>query len=173
MSCGVSHACGSDPTLPWLWCSPEAAAPLRPLAREPPYVACAAPKIKKKNFTEHHLCAKYYFVSNVVRRDSQPTCLPGVICRALSTHFNHTYFSFSFFGCAHGMPKFPGQGLNRPHGSDQSHSSDRSHSSDSPKSLTTKPPGNAHLYPSRGDGRTAFRSDASCTHLFGRVPWRP
>ena len=41
-------------------------------------------------------------------------------------------FVFSFvFGCAHGMQKFPGQG------------SDLHHSSDNAGSLTTKPPGNS------------------------------
>ena len=32
---------GSDPALLWLWCRPEATAPMRPLAWEPPYAAGA------------------------------------------------------------------------------------------------------------------------------------
>ena len=35
---------GSDPTLLWLWCSPAAAAPIWPLALEPPYAMGAALK---------------------------------------------------------------------------------------------------------------------------------
>ena len=51
MSYGVGHRCGSDPTLLWWWCRPEAAAPIRPLIWEPPYavgVALKRQKIKKK-----------------------------------------------------------------------------------------------------------------------------
>ena len=48
MSCGVSHICGLDPALLWLWHRPAAIAPIGPLAREPPYAADAALKIKIK-----------------------------------------------------------------------------------------------------------------------------
>ena len=44
MSCG--HRCGLDPTL--LWRRPATVAPIRPLAWEPPYAACAAVKRQKK-----------------------------------------------------------------------------------------------------------------------------
>ena len=40
-----------DPALLWLWCRPAAIAPIRPLAREPPYamgVALEKTKIKIK-----------------------------------------------------------------------------------------------------------------------------
>ena len=53
-SWGAGCRCGSDPTLLWLWRRPEAAAPMRPLAWEPPYATGAAlekakrPKKKKK-----------------------------------------------------------------------------------------------------------------------------
>ena len=47
-SCGVGHRCGLDLGLLWLWCRPAAAAPTRPLAWEPPYVAGSALKEKKK-----------------------------------------------------------------------------------------------------------------------------
>ena len=49
MSCGgVSCRLSSDPTLLGLWCRSTAAAPIRPLAWELPYAACAALKRKKK-----------------------------------------------------------------------------------------------------------------------------
>ena len=39
-----------DPALLWLWCRPAAAAPIRPLAWEPPYTAGAAlEKAKRQN----------------------------------------------------------------------------------------------------------------------------
>ena len=49
MSCGVGHRLGSDLVLLWLWHRPEATAPIRPLAWEPPYAAgMALEKTKKK-----------------------------------------------------------------------------------------------------------------------------
>ena len=42
MSCGVGHRCGSDPMLLWLRHGLVAAAPIRPLAWEPPYATAAA-----------------------------------------------------------------------------------------------------------------------------------
>ena len=48
MSCGVGHRHGSDPPLLWLWCRPEATAPIQPLAGEPPYAAGADLKKTKK-----------------------------------------------------------------------------------------------------------------------------
>jgi len=42
MSCGVGCRRGSDPELLWLWRRPEAAAPIEPLAWEPPYTEGAA-----------------------------------------------------------------------------------------------------------------------------------
>ena len=42
MSCGVGHRRGSDPALLWLWHRPVAAAPIGPLAWEPPYAAGVA-----------------------------------------------------------------------------------------------------------------------------------
>ena len=45
----VGHRCGSDPTLLWLWCKPEAIPLIQPLAWEPPYeVGAALEKTKKK-----------------------------------------------------------------------------------------------------------------------------
>ena len=45
VSCGVGCRCGSDPVLLWLWHRPVAAAPIQPLAWEPPYAAGAAQEI--------------------------------------------------------------------------------------------------------------------------------
>ena len=51
MSCGVGRRHGLVLVLLWLWGKPVAAAPIRPLAWEPPYTAGAvqemAPKKKK------------------------------------------------------------------------------------------------------------------------------
>ena len=51
MSCGLSHILGSDPALLWLWLWLEAAAPIQPLAWEPPYTMGAAIKSKTKQKT--------------------------------------------------------------------------------------------------------------------------
>ena len=48
MSCPVGRRYGLDLMLLWLWCRPEAAAPIQPLAREPPYAEGTALKKKKK-----------------------------------------------------------------------------------------------------------------------------
>ena len=42
VSCGVGLRCGSDPMLLWPWCRTVAAAPIRPLAWEPPYATGVA-----------------------------------------------------------------------------------------------------------------------------------
>ena len=44
---GVGRRCGSDLTLPWLWCKLAAAAPIRPLAWEPSHAVGAALKRQK------------------------------------------------------------------------------------------------------------------------------
>ena len=49
MSYGAGCRRSSDPTLLWLWCRPEAAAPIRPLAWEPPCAAGSGPRKGKKN----------------------------------------------------------------------------------------------------------------------------
>ena len=51
MSCGVVRRCRSDLALLWLWCRPGAAAPIQPLAWEPPYALDAAVKRQKQNKT--------------------------------------------------------------------------------------------------------------------------
>ena len=47
MSCGIGHRHGSDPELLWLWCGLAAAAPILPLAWEPPYAKGVALKRQK------------------------------------------------------------------------------------------------------------------------------
>ena len=49
MSCGVGHSPGLDPALLWLWRRPAAAAPIGPLAWEPPEAAGAALKRQNNN----------------------------------------------------------------------------------------------------------------------------
>ena len=48
MSCGVGRRRSLNLTLPWLWLWPAAAAPIRPLAWEPPYTAEVAQEIAKR-----------------------------------------------------------------------------------------------------------------------------
>ena len=49
LSCGVGHRRGLDLAFPWLWCRPEATAPIQPLAWELPYAAgCGSKKTKKQ-----------------------------------------------------------------------------------------------------------------------------
>ena len=58
MSYGVDHRCGLDLALLWLWHRPAAAAPIRPLAWEPPYAAGVAlekAKKKKKKDKENYI----------------------------------------------------------------------------------------------------------------------
>ena len=56
----VGRRRGSDLASLWLWCRPAAAAPIRPLAWEPPYAVGAAPqktkdKKRKRNLGESGL----------------------------------------------------------------------------------------------------------------------
>ena len=48
MRCGVGGRCGSDPALLWLWHRSAATAPIRPLARKPPYASGAALEKSKR-----------------------------------------------------------------------------------------------------------------------------
>ena len=45
-----------DPALLWLWHRPEATAPIRPLAWEPPYAAGSGPKKDKKKKKSRYRC---------------------------------------------------------------------------------------------------------------------
>ena len=69
VSCGVGHRYSSDPKLLWLWQRPASAAPIRPLAWEPPYAVGATlerqinksknkkqkTKLKKKKMRKHQV----------------------------------------------------------------------------------------------------------------------
>ena len=59
MNCGVGHRHGSDPALIWLWCRPVVAAPIPPLAWEPPYDTGVALKGKKKKQKSQTLRGKW------------------------------------------------------------------------------------------------------------------
>ena len=48
MRCGVSSRRGLNPTFMWLWCRLAAAAPIGPLAWEPPHAVRESLKRKKK-----------------------------------------------------------------------------------------------------------------------------
>ena len=48
MSCDLGCSRGLDPVLLWLWCRAAAAAPILPLAWEPPYAAGAALERQKQ-----------------------------------------------------------------------------------------------------------------------------
>ena len=48
VSCGVSHMCGLDPELPWLWHRPATTVTTRPLAWEPPYAVDMVLKEQRK-----------------------------------------------------------------------------------------------------------------------------
>ena len=52
MTCGVGRRPGSDLTSLWLWCSLAAAAPIRPLAWDLPYVTGAALERQKDKKTK-------------------------------------------------------------------------------------------------------------------------
>ena len=52
MSCGIGHRHGLDLVLLWLWRRLAGAAPIWPLAWEPPYAPGVALKLKKKNKDE-------------------------------------------------------------------------------------------------------------------------
>ena len=74
MSCGVGRRCSSDPALLWLWHRPEAKAPIRPLAWEPPYAEGAAlekaKRKKKKNLMPFAITFFFIIKENVL----QPYC---------------------------------------------------------------------------------------------------
>ena len=48
MSCGVGCRRSLDPVLLWLWCRPVAAAPIQPLAWQPPYCCGSGPRKRQK-----------------------------------------------------------------------------------------------------------------------------
>ena len=66
MSCGVVRRLGSDLALLWLRLRLAAAAPIRPLVKEPPYAAGVALKRKKtkkkKKRKENRIC----YLKNII-----------------------------------------------------------------------------------------------------------
>ena len=48
LCCGIGHRCGSDPALLWLWCRPEATAPMRPPSLGTSICRGCGPKKTKK-----------------------------------------------------------------------------------------------------------------------------
>ena len=71
MSCGVSHRCGSDPTLLWLWYGLAAVAPIRPLAWELPYAEGAALKSKKQKRQQQRGRVFWHQVQDVFSENGQ------------------------------------------------------------------------------------------------------
>ena len=107
MSCGVSHRCGLDLALLWLWCRPVATALIRPLAWEPPYamgVALKKAKTKQKqkqtNQKRNNLTIPHYLPSRLFPVFCYKI-MPHVCVR---THIPCVVSGFSFDG-------IPGGGL--------------------------------------------------------------
>ena len=65
MSSGVGRRCGLDLAWLWLWCRLSAAAPIRPLAWEPPICRKWGPKNKQTNIIGIGIIGKYH-VRNIV-----------------------------------------------------------------------------------------------------------
>ena len=78
MSCDVGCRCSSDPTLLWLWCRPEATAPIRPLAWKPPCAAGSGPRKGKKTKKKKFLSPACYLFLGRARCDSFLTLLPAI-----------------------------------------------------------------------------------------------
>ena len=76
MSCGGGCNRGSDAALLWLWCRPAAAAPIPPLAWEPPYAVGAALKKKGKN-DDNGGDPDGYQPGQGVDQDDTPSGAPG------------------------------------------------------------------------------------------------
>ena len=59
---GISRRPDLDPALLWLWCRPAAAAPVGPLAWEPPYAMGMALKKKKRQHMDGSSCCTFLIV---------------------------------------------------------------------------------------------------------------
>ena len=69
MSCGVGHRHGSDPAWLCLWCRLAAAAPIGPLAWEPPYAMGAALEMaKRQQQKKFPLDIKYFYVLYIFKK---------------------------------------------------------------------------------------------------------
>ena len=74
MSCGVGLRRGSDPALLCLWCRPAATAPIRSLAREPPYATGVAlekakrqkKKKEQKSRIERNAYSRHYLILCII-----------------------------------------------------------------------------------------------------------
>ena len=74
MSCSVGHRCCSDPALLWLWWRPAAAAPIPPLAWDPPCaVGTAIKKTKEKKSNTFLLSIKGNFLNIIRGIEEKPT----------------------------------------------------------------------------------------------------
>ena len=74
MNCGVGRRRSLDPVLLWLWHRPVAAAPIRPLAWEPPYAAEAALEMAKRQKKKKMIWNVLPFVCSA---DDQLSAEPG------------------------------------------------------------------------------------------------
>ena len=68
MSCDVDCRCGLDPLLLWLWCRPEVATPIQPLAWELPYATGAALKQQQQQQKRKVFSINEMFLFNENRR---------------------------------------------------------------------------------------------------------
>ena len=87
-SCGVGHRGYSDLTLLWLWCRLVSTAPIRPLAREPPYAMGVALKKKKAHNNHYFLFFFFFRAASVVYGSSQARGQIGTA--AASLHHSHS-----------------------------------------------------------------------------------
>ena len=81
MSCGIGRSCGLDPELLWLWYRLAAAAPIQPLAWEPPYAMRAAlnrPPPKKSesgNLKNIMLCERRHKLNESIYMNHAAWCI--------------------------------------------------------------------------------------------------
>ena len=75
MSCGVGCRHGSDSALLWLWCRPEATAPIRPLAWELPYAMGVALKKKRKALLSKNYITVQYVPFSLFLPQREKLCI--------------------------------------------------------------------------------------------------
>ena len=131
MSSSVGHRRGSDPALLWLSGRPAATAPIRPLAWETPYAAGAAlkkakrQKKKKKKKKERKKKQTWRKDQKSIPLKVVKLCFLRVVGSFEAKLKGPDYFFclfFFLFTCTCGMWKFPGQGQNLRHCSDNARS---------------------------------------------------
>ena len=74
MSCGVGSRHSSDPELLWLWHRPAATAPIRPLAREPPYATRVALEKTKKKEKKKEIHPSTNFLKSMYLQAEETNC---------------------------------------------------------------------------------------------------